>query len=409
VHLPSDVKTGDIRTRSFTGSYGNVGSSAKEQVVDARTASFETAGSIKPGEGLTIVVGWPKGIVQKPSATQSILWFLPDFLFMFPPFIVLLVMVGIWFWKGRDPNTGKSTVVAYDPPDGLSPVEVGTLIGEKFEMRDLSATIIDLAVRGYLRITAVQTDPGILKTVDYQFDLLKPYGEVIKDQGLSAFENQLITTMFNGSQTILMSKLEGKYHDNIDSLKKTAYNMLVTRKYFDRSPDDVRGSFQSPAFIIGAGGFFLLWASVPWGFSLIACAIIIWIVGGAMPRKTVNGKNALLGVQGFEEYLSRAEKETIQSQERQGYFEKFLPYAIAFGIGSRWARAFDGLQTQPPTWYVGNYGTYNPAVFGHDMDMAASHWGDSLSSTPRSSGSGSGFGGGGFSGGGGGGGGGGAW
>lgn len=96
-------------------------------------------------------------------------------------------------------------------------------------------------------------------------------------------------------------------------------------------------------------------------------------------------------------------------------FERCLPYALAFGVAEQWARAFEGLYTQPPSWYVGNGDGFSVSQFGRDLNHASSSMGQSFTSQPRStSGSasswgGSGFGGGGFSGGGGGGGGGGSW
>ncbi len=124
----------------------------------------------------------------------------------------------------------------------------------------------------------------------------------------------------------------------------------------------------------------------------------------------MKGARAFQGIRGFEDYLQTAEREDIEYQERQGYFEKYLPYAMVLNVADRWARAFDGITNQPPDWYSGPMGTsFSPTFFAHDMHMATSQMGSSFVSSPSSSGSSSGGGGGGFSGGGGGGGGGGAW
>jgi len=82
---------------------------------------------------------------------------------------------------------------------------------------------------------------------------------------------------------------------------------------------------------------------------------------------------------------------------------------MAFGVERRWARAFEGIYTQPPTWYVGpSVMHFSVSSFSGNLAHMTSVAGSTLTSSPRTSG-GSGFGGGGFSGGGGGGGGGGAF
>jgi hypothetical protein len=421
VRLPGAVKKENIMMRSFTGSTGSTGSDAGQCIQDERTVAFWTTSPAYPGQNFTIVLGWPKGMVSPPSRIASIFWFMSDNAFVFPPIVMLLGMFGLWYWKGRDPDTGKSEVVTYDPPDNLSPIEIGTLIDERVDMRDISATIIDLAVRGYIGINATSAPGFITTSTDYTFGLKKPYGEVISDPNISLFERSLISFMFSGSQSVSMSSLKGTFYKNLKSLKATVYSMLVSKGYFDRSPDSVRQMYQVPAVALGIIGFIMLrfgmgrhGLPVPmtWTISLIACAIILGVGSFFMPRKTAKGKNALLGIKGFEEYLARAEKPIIQHQERQGYFEKFLPYAMAFGIASKWSRAFDGLQDTPPQWFNGGYyHNYRPSMFGSDMDAASRSWGSTLAYTPRSSGGsgGSGFGSGGFSGGGFGGGGGGGW
>ena len=132
----------------------------------------------------------------------------------------------------------------------------------------------------------------------------------------------------------------------------------------------------------------------------------------AMPKKTLKGCKAFRMACGFQEYLSRAEKDDLVRQERSGYFDRFLPYAMALGIAHLWAKAFDGLQTVPPDWYEGSYDSFHPSIFAHDLSIAAGNMGNAMGTRPRANGDnlGSGSGGGGFFGGGGfGGGGGGGW
>jgi uncharacterized membrane protein len=111
-------------------------------------------------------------------------------------------------------------------------------------------------------------------------------------------------------------------------------------------------------------------------------------------------------VLGFRRFITESEKERARFAERTNLFSEYLPYAIVFGCTERWAKAFSGLQNEPPTWYVGS-GMYYPHTFAHSIDGFAVTTSGTITSTPSGSGS-SGFSGG-SSGGGGGGGGGGSW
>ena len=80
---------------------------------------------------------------------------------------------------------------------------------------------------------------------------------------------------------------------------------------------------------------------------------------------------------------------------------------MAFGVEHHWAKAFEGLLTEPPTWYVGSgYGTpgmlWTPLLFTSAMNTFSSSAYQSFSAAPQASASGSGFGSGGSFGGGGG-------
>ena len=416
VTLPSDVPSPEVlRAASYTGFYGSTSTDARYDTPDRRTARFWMTRPLDPGEGMTIVVGWPKGIVARPPFKQEALWFVSDNGYFFFPPIFLVGLALVWAVKGRDPDTGLTEVVAYDPPDSVRPAELGTLIDERADMRDIAATIVDLAVRGYIHIKADVQQGFLGKKTDYLFTLQRPYDEVVKDPELKDFERDLIRAFFSAGEERWMSSLEHCFYVHLPKLKDELYDAMVIDGYFTHPPDETRKAYQSAGIaltVLGVVGAVVLAGLVTispgWGIAVAVSGVILAIAARTMPRKTARGKNALVAARGFEEYLSRAEREQIEYQERHGYFERFLPYAMALGVASAWARAFEGIQKTPPQWYSGGVGTFQPAIFAHELGIASSSWGSTMSSMPRSEG-GSGFGGGGFSGGGGGGGGGGAW
>ncbi|MCX8053739.1 MAG: DUF2207 domain-containing protein, partial [Armatimonadetes bacterium] len=339
VRLPKDAPHGSIRAKSYTGYYGETGTAAVYDILDNRTVRFWMTKPLSPREAMTVIVGWPKEIVNPPPFKQEAIWFVTDngYFFLVPIFVIALFVY--WLRVGADPDTGRSEVVTFDPPDNLIPAELGTLIDERVDMRDISASIVDLAVKGFLTIKE-KAQRGFLGTTrDYTLELTKPFQEVVNDPSLTPFESSLIHGLFEGKQFCVISALKHQFYTHIPKLQRTLYSSMVKHGYFKRSPEAVRKTYQGIAIaIIVLGGILFIVSLaeempvlVPtgWGVSVAICGLILAFTARAMPRKTRKGKDVLIAARGFEEYLSRAERELIEHQERQNYFEKFLPYAMA--------------------------------------------------------------------------------
>jgi uncharacterized membrane protein YgcG len=425
VRLPKAVPDGDpdLDLDAYTGPYRGRGRDYEVDRPDDRTVRFVATRAFEPREGLSVELTLPADAVLKPSAATLAGWWLADnFPYLLVPF-TFLAGLAAWWTRGRDQPGRGSITVEYDAPDGLRPAEVGTLLDERVDPRDLSATFIDLAVRGYLTIREVES-PGVLglgKTTDYEFTQVKDGAK-----GLQPFERTLFNKMFAGRGKVLLSDLKDTFYTSLSTARSEVYKDLARRKYFDGSPTTVRASF----LVIGLVALLVL---------LLACLVLqIALVGRAfplplivagvlgalivvwwsrhMPRKTRNGRIAWEKIRGLEEFLRRAEIDDINAADRRGTFEKLLPYAIALRLSDRWAKAFEGLYTEPPTWYVAaGDGPFSTVRFTDSVDRSVRNMNTILPSQPRSSGGSSsgwssgGFSGGGFSGGGFGGGGGSSW
>jgi uncharacterized membrane protein len=403
VHLPQKVDLKALSYNCFTGACGSQERAAVMDPGDGQHLFFQTARELWPREGFTVFVAWPKGIVKEPEKVQRMGWFMADNGMWFIPIVILIGIVQMWRRRGKDPSTGRSVATAYDPPDNLLPAEVGTLIDEHVNPREYSATIVDLAVRGYIRIEAIKEKRFLFEKTDYQLVKLKD-----PDDQLTPFEVELMEDVFSGLDSRLVSDLANRFYTHIPALKDKLYQRLIANGYFDERPDKVRAKYigLGIAVIVLGVAVGVVAQSLMWGFALGLSGLVVLAFSNAMPRRTGKGASAFLGIKGFEDYLSTAEKSMIEYQERQGYFERYLPYAIVLNVANQWARAFEGITSQPPDWYSGPIGTtFSPSAFAHDMTTASTQISSGLTSSPSSSGGG----GGGFSGGGGGGGGGGAW
>jgi uncharacterized membrane protein len=405
--LPSSV-TG-LRAQAFTGVYGSHDTDAKADVRGS-TILFETNNPLPMRGGLTIDVYIPKGALTEPSALTRALWWLRSNAIILMPLLALAVMFPLWWYKGRDPHAGLSVAPMYDPPPDLTPAEVGTLIDDSTDPRDITSTVIDLAVRGFLKIEEVQeTQMLVFKHKDYIFHLLKP----APWQGLHSHEMVLLNNMFADGDTIRLSSLKNRFYTAIPKIKTDIKSILKTRGMYTVDPDSAAGLTVLGAIVIAApfialhalGVINILQAPAVLVASGIITVGIVLLFGRVMTAKSMLGVKTHVHILGFQEFMNRVDKDRLQRMPPDT-FEKFLPFAMALGVEHHWAQAFQGLIQNPPSWYVGptypGYG-WNPLLFSNSMSSMSSDMHQVFVSAPRSSSSGSGFGGGGgggFSGGG---------
>ncbi len=412
VVLPEGVS--GIRATAFRGAYG----STEHETASVGPLRVRVATSRALGfhEGLTVVVGWNPGTVQRPTAIGRAGDALYSNLPLAIPPIVLLGMWRLWRARGRDPLLAP-IVTRYEPPAGMTPAELGTLADGKPDMRDITATIVDLAVRGYLRIDEIPRE-GFLSWFagqDYRFSLTRPRDQW---QGLKPHETRLLGAMFTGlDDSVALSDLKNKFYKHLPGLKDKLYGNLVDAGLYTARPDRVRtaylvgGGVVGGALVAGSGALMARFGMQPAAAVIagIAAGAIIALFGWFMPSRTVRGTRELEKVLGFQEFLSRVEADRLErTVKTPEMFEKFLPYAMALGVAEAWARAFEGIYREPPRWYGGSgpAHTFQPTVFTNNLGRMSAHAATVMASAPRGSG-GSGFSGGssggGFGGGGGGG------
>jgi uncharacterized membrane protein len=408
------------KTLIAAGYEGGIGS--KEECsyeTHDNSGKFFTNRSLKMGEGMTIAFGWDKGLVFPPSSWKKFLWTIhlrENWIFLLPIFS-FIYMIRQWYRKGRDPRVREAVTVMYEPPkfenQPLTPGEVGTLIDEKLDPRDITSTIVGLAVKGYIKIEETKKEGLVFDKTDYYLKKVKNH-----DSSLGLFEIELMKALFPGALPgTFISDLKNKFYANLPRLKKILYGELTRKKYFLSSPEKVRNSYMAAGIVVLVFAVLAFLFLVPdsGGKSFIAgilTGIPVLAFARFMPAKTRVGASAYMDILGLEEFMKRAEKDRLERMADVNLFSKFLPYAIALDVADNWAKAFEGIYQDPPDWYVSPVGfrTFSPYAFTHSLNSVTSNLGSAMFSAPRSSGSGGGgFGGGGSSGGGFGGGGGGSW
>lgn len=419
--------------------------------------AFNASSILNPHEGLTVAVGFSKGIVTPylPEATPNFFdmywrWFVAAIL----PILTLILSLWYWYRKGRDARGTGTIIPQYDVPDELTPMEVGGIANEKVSVKDISPEIIYLATKGYLKIRQLEEKfIGLIKMTDYELTKLKEPLDLQND-----FDKNLMDALFKSRSEFLslvksrnfkklpkivgsvieglsgfdldnpqsenqvrLSELKNHFHYRIPEITEPTLDVLLNKGYYKNL-----GRMKTVGSRVAIILFMSVWASVFFGgligafvlrgnplpmmLSIFLSIIIYGIISHFSPAKTEKGALTKEHILGLKDYLKIAEKDRLQfynaPEKRPEVFERLLPYAMVLGVADIWAKEFEGIYTTPPSWYSGPTGTaFSTMAFSHTMSNFSSFASSSLSSSPGRSGSG----GGGSSGGGGGGGGGGSW
>jgi hypothetical protein len=306
------------------------------------------------------------------------------------------------------PLREAETPVAFVPPDDLRPGQLGTLVDFEAGPLDVTATIVDLAVRGYLKIEEVDKEW-------YQFKHDWKLTKLPKDEPLKRYERTLYDGLFRDGDEVKVSDLQNQFAERMGKVREQLIDDAMAKKWFTRKPGTVKVLWGILGILVLGGGIALtIFLAAETHAALVGVPVIIGgvlllIASRWMPKRTAKGYALLRHTLGFKRFIDESEKHRAQFAERANIFSEYLPYAVVFGATEKWAKAFEDLGLEPDTssWYVSQH-AFNYAVFSNAIDGFAVTSAGTLTSSPASSGS-SGFSGGGFSGGGGGGGGGGSW
>ncbi|HEY3218589.1 MAG TPA: DUF2207 domain-containing protein [Candidatus Limnocylindria bacterium] len=414
------------RTDCFVGATG-ANARCLIQGADAGGALFTAPRALIPGEQLTVVAWLRKGMVPEPlPILQDRARELSEFFDTTPLWLALAAAVAVggvafvywrWYTLGRDEREHETIVPEYEPPERLLPAQIGLLVDERADTLDVTATIVDLAVRGFLTITEIPKQ-GLFGSRDWKIVRTEPPGV---PKVLQEYEQTILNGLFSVAggtdNEVKLSELRRHFYVTLGLAEKQLYGEAVKRGWFPADPATVRATYAVAGviFLVLAGliaaalGFVAGGGLV--GIAAAAPAVALLALSPVMPRKTKAGAELMRRSLGFRQYMQVAEKDRQKFAEKEHIFAAYLPFAIVFRCVDQWAKAFEGIDLKAATssWYVGNnIGAFSAMNISRDLSGFSEQISTAIASTPGGSGS-SGFGGGGGAGGGGGGGGGGSW
>lgn len=300
-----------------------------------------------------IVAGFPKGVVKFVWTWKRVAgWIVPKAGFALPIF-TLLGMLVLWRRRGRDEPAAAFAGYVSEPPSDLPPGVAGALVDERVDVKEVVATIVDLARRGYIEIENRQEGTWVFKSTTNVFRRLKDFDD------LKGLEKEVATALFGSKQEVSSDDLKNKFYTHVDAIVDKIYAEVTTRGLFVSNPKSSRASWKglgvAVLVVLGGGSLFIGNAArVPgWGYLFIGSlvsGVVVLAFSGSMPKRTAAGAQEVRRWEAFRNYLRDLTRYQDLPTAQQS-FERFLPYAIAFGVERAWVRRFQDLQLPAPVWY----------------------------------------------------------
>lgn len=419
VIFPEGWKADNIPHPScFTGQGGSTERSCNIEKND-RGFVFSAARELLPRETLTVVATTPKGMFVPRDRGD---WWRENYhkllAVVVPPILVGPWAFRRWYKHGKD-TKGRGVIIPEYTPPKLTPAEAAVVYDYRLNTTAVSATIIDLAIRGYLKIIETKEKKILKDKLTYEFEIIKTDWGQLKPHE-EKIMSSIMAEMPTGKTThVSLDMLKKSFYKTVTKLQSDMPKQLATDGYFTSNPAS-SGTRMWVVFgvLVALTFVFRTWLSV----GLLLAAGIVALFAMLMPKRTQLGADTKDALEGLKMYMNTAEKERIKMLQSpdapyaKGYhepkktvelFEKLLPFAILLGVESQWAAQFATIYKTPPDWYGGNWTAFNAGYLASSVTGSVNAMSSGF--TPPSSSGGSGSGGGGFSGGGGGGGGGGGW
>jgi len=302
--------------------------------------------SIERGESVVVEMSGPSGFAGSPGWGDAIYLFIINNI---PIWLIGLVGALLYFlWNKIGRNEKEAVVVSFYPPEKITSAEAGLLWDDRLHRKDLVSLVYYWAAKGYLEVEEI----GEGKKMDYLFRKLK---EIPSDARL--FEKTFYKGLFFKNEV----KLSELKHRFAGTMRLAHKDLMDHSKRNDFYVPGSRGfgcalmSLGVVMLLFGVFGLGIAFFTGYWSYAVapLAIATLMLIFGKMMPKKGPFGFKKYQKLLGFREFVRTAEIDRIKAlyKDNPGYFDKTIAYAIVFGLGKQWAEKFEGLMTEPPSWY----------------------------------------------------------
>ncbi len=355
---------------------------------------FEAPGSLGTSGNVEIRLQWPHNpaLVVAPWQANFDRQVALEPLFSLIMLIVTpLIAIGgpLWvFLRYSAHKRGLPPIVVpeylTEPPSDQPPAVVGTLVNSTSNTTDVMATLFDLARRGFMVIEQEQHHGLFNNTPEFTFHRTEQ-----PETGLRPYEQMLLRALFVGGDTRKLSDLRNRFYTTVDAIKAQLYTEVVNVGYFKQSPQSVRSGWVMAGIglitlaVLGVG--VALSSKLPLGLSGLLpfpfgaigfVGLVMMFVSGMMPTRTAAGMQEAEKWKAFRNYLKNINKYTDIKQATD-QFERYIGYAISFGLDKQWINQFSSVLTSMPHWYyptymygpwTGRYPTYGRGNYGAGLN-----------------------------------------
>lgn len=404
IHVPKNITTSSEDIYIYSGDAGTT-TDSKDFAVNYLNGVY-TAKSIPnymsfPGQSVTVLLNLPVGSIKELKPWWP---FWTNYGWTLILGALLFAFYMVWKKYGKDDSVVATT--SYFPPSGVDPAMAGFLVDDSADTPDLISLIPYWGSRGILKMEQIPKE-GWFGKEDTKLTRLRPLPVGAPDYEEEIFQGLFGSDQDPGEKEVLISSLKDSFYTEMASAKTKL--KAKAQIYYDAKAKKMQtktivgvllvGIFLAAVFLFTWG----LWAAL----AVIPVLIFLLFMTVYMVKKNSLGNKVYSELKGFKNFIKIAEENKLKMllQDSPSYFETTMGYALAFGLFAQWAKKFEALNLQPPSWYTSSAGAFTMHNFTNSFSDSISNALSTMVSAPSSSGSG----GGGSSGGGFGGGGGGSW
>ncbi|GAA1705765.1 DUF2207 domain-containing protein [Kribbella sp. NPDC056951] len=374
----------------------------------AESAGLEITQNGVPAAGrVTFLTGLSDQATVQPNAAFKTRWTLSRAFTVDASTVGLAVIVlgigllgaaALWFLRGRDaakvgegaperPVLEGADGPQFAAPDGIRPGQVGTVVDETADVVDITATLLDLAVRNYLTIVELPRQSQFGK-LDWELHRQHQGGPE-----LLPYEKALLDALFADGDTVVVSELGAALRPRLNQVREHLYADVVTQGWFASRPDAVRNRWTTAGVVLlGAGVVLTIVLAVVSkfalvGFALILAGLALALAGQAAPARTARGAAVLGRVAGLQRYLTDETSSSLPHSHRLEFASRCLPYAAVLGLTEKWAAEIAATDDDDDPdagigWYSGPE-NWHLSDIGESLSNFVTSFGGSLASARR--------------------------
>ena len=404
ISLPNRISLHNEDVRFFTGPRGATAQNAEVRVLPNQISGHSTQ-RLLPEDGVTLAIRLPAAAFQPMSDWEYLRE--QHGLLLAPILFLLSGLLAVYMARNRR----EPIMTEYFPPEGISPVVAGGFVDNSIDNHDVLSLIPHLANKGYLKLEMEEAS-GFFSKDKITFFKLKEAGD-----DLMVFEKEFFEALFATGDRVELADLKNKFYVHLATVRNNVRTWINDQNWYE-SDQKTLGCVVSIAGLVALawGAYSVFKQENLDGIALIVVGIVLFVLAGMFNKRTVSGNTTYRHLEGFRQFVKKAERPVIERLLKDDplYYDKTMPFALAFGYLSQWNKQFSGLLTQPPSWYHGRGYTdsnFNNSwsSFSESFPNEVDNIGSVFNSAPSGSGGGGSSSGGGSSGGGSGGGGGGSW